>query len=323
MKKYTYILGGILAFVIIASIGIQQGWVLWPTDSERPSDAANTSPPEFATVARVLDPTTIELDTGHRVRYIGVRAPDIFATVQCFGKEALLANESIIGKRVRLEEEPLLLRSNDGSWTRYVWIEDERAAQETPAVPAADPEVTESQTLEQPVEPAGNEANADAAMPAPDLTSLAQSARDALPGNALEDNADNLDIEATVSPEPAPTPKEILINERILEGGFGFPVVSPEMVYGERMLSAAKFASATGKGLWGRCEISEEGGLHTQEVTQCVIKGKVSVDGDKLYRAPGCPAYVQTVPIQADGGQWFCAEDIAQDAGFNKAPDCG
>lgn len=94
------------------------------------------------------------------------------------------------------------------------------------------------------------------------------------------------------------------------------------MKYGERMLSAAKYASATGKGLWSRCEVSEEGGLHTQTITECVIKGKVSADKEKLYRTPDCPAYAQTIPVQIDGGQWFCATDIAEDAGFTKAADC-
>lgn len=110
----------------------------------------------------------------------------------------------------------------------------------------------------------------------------------------------------------------------MLEGGFAFPVVSQDMKYGERMLSAAKFASATGRGLWKQCEVKPDvqGNLQTQEIKDCTIKGKVTSDGEKLYRTPNCPAYKETIVFQSQGGRYFCAEDIAKDAGFIKASDC-
>ncbi len=227
----------------------------------------NEEPGETGEVKKILDPITIQLTSGHIIRYVGVRNPDITTEVRCFGKEALQANESMIGKKVRMEKEPLLNKSNDGAWVRYVFIED-------------------------PV------------------------------GNKELDISSDTDIE-----EKVPEKKEILVNERILEMGLGFPLVSQEMKYGERMISSAKYASATGKGLWSQCKVDSKqtaNGTYftTQKLETCVIKGKINIDGKKIYRTPECPAYVETMVILAEGGKWFCAEDTAREAGYEKAEDC-
>lgn len=225
-------------------------------------------PPEFAQVSEVIDGITIKLDTGHIVRYIGVNTPDVEEEIRCFGKEAVLANESIIGSTVRLEEEPLLLRSRDGAWTRYVWL------------------------IQGEVDPSSGEAS-------PVVTT-------------------------TPVPIESPDPSDIFVNERILEGGFGFPIVSEDMVYGERLLSAARFSSATGKGLWSRCEIetAEDETPQTALDTECNIKGVVFNETNHVYRTPQCAAYASTIVLQSSGGQWFCSEDEAKEAGFEAAPDC-
>lgn len=295
--------------IVIAGIAIwwalHTGWL-----SVTPPSAAKGStdaPPEFSTVAAVIDPTTIKLASGHIVRYIGVRTPSITKPVQCFGKEALLANESVVGKAVRLEAEPLLARSQDGAWTMYVWLIQGEV----------DPSPTPTPTEISPVSAVNTPTSDVANNPVlADLTAAAAQVKEALTTPTPEVGATN----------PAPTPpdpKDIFINERIMEGGFGFPVVAPEMKYGERILSAAQYGSATSKGLWGQCELEGEAPrIATKELTDCVIKGKVTVAGQKLYRTPACPAYIETIIIQSAGGQWFCAEDTAIDAGFSKAPDC-
>ncbi|MEK7500083.1 MAG: thermonuclease family protein [Patescibacteria group bacterium] len=234
---------------------------LWTREVKEVKKDPNATPPEFGTVVAVEDAITIALDSGQRIRYVGVRAPNVSDIVQCFGREAVQANESVIGKKVRLETEPLLQKTADGAFARYVYL------QLTPEeiVPPS-PEATASQ---------------------------------------------------------AEIPKEIFINERILEGGFAFPIVSPETKYGERMLSAAKFASSTQKGLWGKCKVSNENNLlQTETDTQCLIKGKITSDLQKIYRTPECPAYKETTVLQSQGGKWFCAEDSAKDAGFTKGSDC-
>lgn len=252
---------------------------LWSREAKEAKKDPNATPPEFGTVASVEDAITIVLDSGQRIRYVGVRSPNVSDTVQCFGREAVQANESVIGKKVRMEMEPLLNKTSDGAFARYVYL------QLTPE------EIAQSQTQQ-----ATPEASASPA--------------------------------ASPSPSPSPTvtpdvPKEIFINERILEGGFAFPVVSPQTRYGERMLSAAKFASATQKGLWGKCKVTNENNLlQTESDTQCLIKGKVTSDLQKIYRTPECSAYKETTVLQSQGGKWFCAEDNAKDAGFTKGTDC-
>ena len=271
MKSVT-IFGGI----ILLTLGLAAGYLITknflPLSEKSPlpvkggdGGGLSSPPPADAIVSEVIDPITIRLNSGHIVRYIGVTTPKITKPVECFGREAMQANENIIGQRVRLESESLLLRSADGSWTRYVWlIQGEVDPKETPS--------------------------------------------DAGEGEGAKD------------------PKDILINEAILEGGFGFPVVAENMVYGERLLSAARFASATGKGLWSRCEATKNettGQFSTQETTECVIKGKKLGEGEGVFRAPACSAYQETIVKQSQGDQWFCSEDEATQAGFERAPDCG
>lgn len=284
-----------ILFIILLLVG--GGYLLGRSrGADRPfqyaSDLPNTPPPENATVATVIDPITIQLDTGHVIRYLGVRSPNVTNEIECFGKEALKANESTIGREVRLESDPLLERSQDGAWARYVYLVPEEASP-TPE-PTPTPEATPE--TEEPASPSPEESTAETAEDMPEQ-------------------------QLPPAPEEA---KEIFINERILEGGFGFPVLAPDMKYGERMLSAARFASATGKGLWSRCELSEDtpGQSSTQVIEECTIKGKVTSDFKKLYRTPECAAYAQTMVVESQGGRWFCAEDIARDEGFEKAPDC-
>lgn len=78
-------------------------------------------------VAKVIDGDTIELDTGEKVRYIGVNTPetvDPHRDPQCFGKEASDYNTALVqGHRVELVADT----SNTdkyGRLLRYVYKED-------------------------------------------------------------------------------------------------------------------------------------------------------------------------------------------------------
>jgi endonuclease YncB( thermonuclease family) len=222
---------------------------------------------DTVTVDSVIDALTFTTTNGQTIRMIGLRSPVLTSPVECYGKEALQAAESLIGKEVRLETEPLFTVASDGALPRYVFL-------------AVDTKRTET---------TGTGANA-------------------------------------VETEVVDT-KDIMVNERALEMGTSFPLVSEEMVYGSRMLSATKYAAATKKGLWGACTVTPietpQGTiLRTQPLSECLIKGKVLEDGTKIYRTPDCPAYKETIPSSVDGGQWFCAIDTAEDAGFTKATDC-
>lgn len=227
------------------------------------------APTEHVTIESVIDAITFRTTEGNIVRMIGVRSPSAGATVECYGPQALEAAESLVGKDVRLEVEPLLEQAQDGAYPRYMWL-----TVDTPS----------------------------------------------------EQQAEQTESGATTEQQDAEL-EEILINEKALEMGTAFPLVAEEMVYGERMIGAARYASATQKGVWGACEVESKETpqgtwLGTKPLTECIIKGKVTSDGHRIYRTPACSAYGETTVLLADGGRWFCATDTAEDAGFERASDC-
>lgn len=78
-------------------------------------------------VTRVVDGDTIELESGERVRYIGVDTPETVdprKVVQCFGKEASKKNaELVLNQRVRLEKDASD-KDKYGRLLRYVYVGD-------------------------------------------------------------------------------------------------------------------------------------------------------------------------------------------------------
>ncbi len=67
---------------------------------------------QFAKVTRVFDGDTIEIDTGQRVRYIGMNTPEVYfpndpkKPAECFAVEAMRKNKELVeGKMVRLEKD--------------------------------------------------------------------------------------------------------------------------------------------------------------------------------------------------------------------------
>jgi micrococcal nuclease len=81
---------------------------------------------EFAVVKRVIDGDTVELESGEKVRYIGIDTPETLdprKPVQCFGKEAAAKNRELVeGKRVRLEKD-VTDRDKYSRLLRYVYVD--------------------------------------------------------------------------------------------------------------------------------------------------------------------------------------------------------
>lgn len=74
-----------------------------------------------AKIERVIDGDTIKLDTGEKVRYIGIDAPEM-SPVECFGKEAFARNKELLeGKEIKLEKD---VSDTDkyGRLLRYVYV---------------------------------------------------------------------------------------------------------------------------------------------------------------------------------------------------------
>lgn len=52
---------------------------------------------------------------------------------------------------------------------------------------------------------------------------------------------------------------------------------------------------------------------------QCVIKGNVNTQGERIYHVPGQRYYDETVISHSHGERWFCSEAEARAAGWRKA----
>ena len=80
---------------------------------------ANGNGMESAMVSRVIDGDTIELDTGERVRFIGIDTPEIGEPLA--DEATLFVENLILGQRVWLEPEG---RNEDrfGRLRRYIWL---------------------------------------------------------------------------------------------------------------------------------------------------------------------------------------------------------
>ena len=56
--------------------------------------------------------------------------------------------------------------------------------------------------------------------------------------------------------------------------------------------------------------------------TDCVIKGNINWEGEKIYHLPGCASYDRTKIDESRGERWFCSEEEAVAAGWRKAKNC-
>lgn len=78
-------------------------------------------------VTKVIDGDTIEIESGQRVRYIGIDTPETVhpdIKTQCFGAESSSKNKELVeGKRVRLEKD-ISETDKYGRLLRYVYVGD-------------------------------------------------------------------------------------------------------------------------------------------------------------------------------------------------------
>lgn len=76
-------------------------------------------------VTRVIDGDTVEIESGQKVRYIGIDTPETAHPtkgVECFGKEATAKNRQLAeGQLVRLEKD-ISETDKYGRLLRYVWV---------------------------------------------------------------------------------------------------------------------------------------------------------------------------------------------------------
>jgi endonuclease YncB( thermonuclease family) len=88
---------------------------------------------EKAHVERVVDGDTIELNTGQKVRYIGIDTPETkhpSKPVQCFGKEASKKNTELVEGKDVLMEKDVSNTDRYGRLLRYIYLPNPDATDE-------------------------------------------------------------------------------------------------------------------------------------------------------------------------------------------------
>jgi len=131
IEKNSLVLGGGAVFLILVGFiagqmdnrrreTIQSAQI--PTLTSLPSPAFETFK-----VIRVIDGDTIEIETGERVRYLGIDTPETVdprKPIQCFGVEASKKNKELVeGKEARLEKD-ITDKDKYGRLLRYVYVDN-------------------------------------------------------------------------------------------------------------------------------------------------------------------------------------------------------
>lgn len=84
-------------------------------------------------VKKVVDGDTIELETGEKVRYVGIDTPETKhpkKPVQCFGREASQKNKELVEGKVILMEKDISDTDRYGRQLRYIYLPNPEASDE-------------------------------------------------------------------------------------------------------------------------------------------------------------------------------------------------
>jgi len=138
-------------------------------------------------------------------------------------------------------------------------------------------------------------------------------------------------------PSEDPADDDTFANYALVYDGYATTQARPpDNKYRELFYSAQKHARQEGLGLWTACSstIAAEAGLSEENEQKrqedalppnedCVIKGNISEKGyGKTYTLPGCSNYKNVKIDPGRGEQYFCTEEEAQAAGFEKEATC-
>lgn len=128
LKRLFYLSITLLVIVFMSRSGRNLPNPQPTTAGQNPLGGAQATPSaETVKVTRVIDGDTIEIESGQKVRYIGIDTPEIVdpkKPVQCFGKEASNKNKELVeGKQVRLEKD-VSETDKFGRLLRYVYVDN-------------------------------------------------------------------------------------------------------------------------------------------------------------------------------------------------------
>ncbi|MFC1622593.1 thermonuclease family protein [Patescibacteria group bacterium] len=131
-----------------------------------------------------------------------------------------------------------------------------------------------------------------------------------------------------ILPNPNEDEDNILINEYLIRYGYALAeVYSPDTHYRKLLYNAQDKAQAENLGLWKECDttkIDYKLELDIEPTNKnCIIKGNLaSRENKKIYSFPNCPNYEATKIDPRKGDKYFCTEQEAIQAGFEKAENC-
>jgi len=107
-------------FLLATACGCFPEFISTPTTEATYSPVTTPVRGEWAAVVRVLDGDTAELDSGHKVRYIGLNTPE---QGQPFYEEAKEANRQLVEGRSVLLEFDVAAHDMYGRWLAYLFVE--------------------------------------------------------------------------------------------------------------------------------------------------------------------------------------------------------
>ncbi len=111
---------------------------------------------------------------------------------------------------------------------------------------------------------------------------------------------------------------DVFVNDYLVVEGFAYAsTFPPDIKYQNKFLKSERQAQLDNKGLWSSCGVDSQ--QVQQSPTDCIIKGNITSQGEKIYHLPGQKYYDKTVIDTARGEKWFCTEVEATDAGWRKS----
>lgn len=106
--------------------------------------------------------------------------------------------------------------------------------------------------------------------------------------------------------------EEVFVNQNLLQQGAGeFFLDTVNLRYQDLLVQTAEKAHQENKGLWQACAPNPKIG--------CQIKGNLDRLDKRWYHLPSFRHYETTEINLEHGDRWFCTEEDAQAAGFEKA----
>lgn len=143
-----------------------------------------------------------------------------------------------------------------------------------------------------------------------------------------EDNYDRL-LRYVFLNNENPESDNIFVNKEMVRDGYAqSSYVKPNKRYLAVLQAAQREAQDEKVGMWEKCGIEvEENNEREMGVEsfndECVIKGNIDKSYEKYYFVPGCPNYKRVKIDPRKGERWFCSEDEAVEAGWEKSAACG